>query len=436
LSKEGFIHRIKDRLQNLEPDACQSLNEKKKIILLNIFFNIAGAVLLFFIVINSLNRDYKHLFIDLSVFLLLIFFYFLFKIKKQPAFTSYSFVFLLFVLAFFYVFTGGIENTGLIFIVLLPVPVIMLIGRRRGLLVLAAFFVIITVGLSVFREIQWVAEYPPEFSMRIYICFLIITALGYINESAFEIVYSRLQKTADSLTESRERYKSLSLSREKFLSIISHDLKNQVAAFYSATDILKNNYSDLQDEERLDLIETAWQGSQKNVQLLKDLLKWSMIRSDTFPYNPVNVKIEKIYKDVVELFELEIEKKNISVFLKMKSNSEVFADYDMLSSIMRNLLSNAVKFVGNNGEISIKAEEKGDFMNIEVCDNGPGIDDKTLENLKRSVSASMIGEDNRYGSGIGLMLVREFVECCKGKLSIESQPGRGTCIAFTVPLAE
>ena len=100
---------------------------------------------------------------------------------------------------------------------------------------------------------------------------------------------------------------------------------------------------------------------------------------------------------------------------------------------MRNLVSNAVRYTEKNGEIRIISEEKDDFMDIEVRDNGVGIDPLTLENMRNSVP---VRPGNEEGSGIGLILVREFVECNKGKLTINSQLKKGTRISFTIPLAE
>ena len=429
--------KIKTRIQASGLNDYQSLSEKKKSIFLNVFFWLSGSVLMIFIAINhAFMLDYLHLLIDSSTILILAFLYFLFSVKKRLLLTSNLFVLILCCVSFFYAFSGGVENTGLIAIVLLPVPVIMLMGRKWGLLVLTVVLAIITSGLHFLKELPWIAKYPFSFSTHIYLSFLAITILGYISESVFEMLYSNLQKTADSLRESREKYKLLSINREKFLSIISHDLKDQVIGFSSITDFLRDQYPNLKENERMDIINQLWESSHKNVCLLQDLQKWSTFQDNAFPNNPVNIKLEKIYKEVVELFDFEIEKKHISVFLKIKSNSEVFADYDMLSAIMRNLLSNAIRYVGDNGEIRIKSEEQGDFMKIEVRDNGTGIDKITLERLKKSVSSSVSGIGNDYSPGIGLLLVNEFVECNNGKLSIESQKGKGTRISFTVPLVE
>ena len=431
-----LFDRIKIQLQDPEIDDYKTLNDKKKSILLKIFFFLMGALVLFFIIVSIFKRDYFHIIVDSSVFAVLTLIFLLFRARKHLILSTHFFVLVFCSIALFYVFTGGVNNTGILFIVLLPIPIIMLMGRKPGLIVLSVFFIAILCFSLIPNDFKWIAKYPFDLSLRVYICFVIITVLGYLNESVFNILYSRLQRTADSLLESRENFKSLSVNREKFLSIISHDLKNQIAGFYSATDLLKNHYVEMTEDERMEIVDLLWENSKKNVRLLQDLLKWSMIKNNTFPYNPVNVKLERIYKEVVELFDLEIEKNNISIFLKMKSNSEVYADFDMLSAIMRNLVSNAIKFVGKDGEIRIKSEEMGDYMNVEVRDNGPGIDKQTLEDLKQAIAASTIGLANEHGTGLGLMLVKEFVETNKGKFSIESQKNKGTRVSFTIPLTE
>jgi len=427
---------IKIHLLNPDIDNYKSLNEKKKNILLQIFFFMMGALLAFFIVISIFRNNLLHIAIDTAAFLVLSGFYYIFRARKHLQLNTYFFVFIFCSISLFYVCTGGVDNIGLLFIVLLPIPVILLVGRKPGLVVLSVFFLITLIFNLFLNKPSWLAHYSFNFSLRVYICFVIISFLGYLNELVFDILYSRLQKTADSLFESWKNYKTLSMSREKFLSIISNDLKNQISGFSSMTDQLKEHFSEMEDSERMKVINVLQENSHNNVRLFQDIVKWSTLKSNTFSYTPVNIKLEKVYKNVIELFDFEIEKKNISVFLKMRSNSEVYADYDMLNSIMRNLVSNAVNYVDNNGEIMIKAEEKEDFMVVSVSDNGPGIDPEILDNLKQILKSPVIGPEYNHSGGIGLMLVHEFVESCKGKFSIENQLDKGTCVSFTIPLAE
>jgi len=395
-----------------------------------------GFLLVFFISLSVLGGDIKHILIDSSVFLVLFALYYLFRKEKYKKLVSHSFVIILCASSYFYVLTGGVEDTGLIFIVLLPIPVILLMGRKLGTLVLSVLFLVSIASLLVFKNTEWIAHYMFNFSLRVFVCFIFLSFLTYLNEAVFDIIYSRLKKTTDSLQESREQYKSLSLSREKVFSIIFHDIKDQVASFNSATEILKTKYNELREDERKDIIEMLSESSKRNMRLLKDLLKWSMIKNHSFPFNPVPIKLEKIYREVIELFDMEIDKKNISIFLKMKSNSEVFADYDMLSAVMRNLISNAIKFSKKNGEILIMSEEQNEFMIVKVKDNGKGMDEKTLHDIQHSISTSSIGTENEHGTGIGLLLVKEFIECNKGTMLIESTMNKGTTISFTIPLVE
>ena len=314
--KNNIIKPIKERLQSPDPEGFRSFNEKKKSILLSIFFSMMIVTMIFFISLALFLGDHSYTVIDTSVLAFVIFLYFLFRIKKQLLLTSHIFVYILCSFALFYFITGGVNNTGLIFMVLLPIPVIMLMGRKSGIIVLSGFFIVSLAMLYLFKDASWSAEYRFDYSLRVYISFIIISIFAYLNESVFDILYSRLQNTADSLRESRENYKSLSMNREKFLSIISHDLKNQIAGFYSATDLLKNHYTDMEENERSELIEMLWENSQKNVQLLQDLLKWTMIKNNTFPYNPVPLKLEKVYREVIDLFDLEIQKKKYFSFFE------------------------------------------------------------------------------------------------------------------------
>lgn len=422
-------------LINADLDLYSSLNDKKKSVFLSIFYYLMSVVLVFFIIMSMVRTDYRHALIDSSILTCISAAYFLFRKKKMLAFSSHFFVFCLAAVIVFYSITGGIEHTGLLFSLLMPLPILLLLGRKRGIVILFAFLVVIITCISIGRG-QWAADYSYNYLLRVAICFILISFLAYLNEMVFEQIYLRLQKTAESLEKSREDYKNLSINREKFLSIISHDLKNQLAGFYSASEMLDKNYTELDESGRKDLIHTMADSSEKNMHLLHDLLRWTMIKEDTFPCKPSLVKIEKVYREVLELFESEIEKKKISVFLKVKSNSEVFADYDMLCAIVRNLVSNAVKYTHENGQITIKAKEKGDFMEISVTDNGPGIPAPTLERIQQALSIKPNDILYENSTGIGLLLIKEFVQCNNGKIKIDSSESKGTSVAFSVPLAD
>lgn len=430
-----FFDQFKSWLLRADLDLYNSFNDKKKSVFLTIFFYLMTFVLIFFIIVSLFRHDYRHALIDGLVLICISILFALFRVKKLLLFSSHFFVLCLSAVIYFYTITGGVEHTGLLFSLLMPVPIFLLMGRKSGVWVLSVFFILAVVGILIGRG-NWAADYSYNYLLRVAICFLLISFLAYLNEVVFELIYQRLEQTADSLEKSRENYRMLSISREKFLSIISHDLKNQLAGFYSASEMLKNNYDDFSEIERKDLINIIAETSGKNMRLLQDLLRWSMIKNETFPYNPVSLKIEKIYREVIDLFDVEIERKKIAVFLKAKSNSEVYADYDMLSAIVRNIVSNAIKYTGEKGEITIKAKEKGDFMEITVKDNGPGIAPSILDRIRQSLAAKSNDENNQYGSGIGLILVKEFVRCNKGELKVESEPGIGTSVSFTVPLSE
>ena len=146
--------------------------------------------------------------------------------------------------------------------------------------------------------------------------------------------------------------------------------------------------------------------------------------------------LEKIYREVIELFNPLLEEKGLSIFLKMKSNSELFADYHMASAILRNLVSNAIKFSHPGGEIRISAKEKDDMMAITVSDKGVGMTNEALMRFNSSLSFSNPGTMLEPGTGIGLILTKEFVQKNAGRIFIESKPNKGTKVSFTLPLVD
>lgn len=224
-------------------------------------------------------------------------------------------------------------------------------------------------------------------------------------------------------------------TKVRFFSIIAHDLKNPFNVIIGFSNLLKTNINDF-DKEKIQLFAGRINETSQNAySLLENLLEWSKSQTNSIAYNPVKVKINSIIEENTMLLKNHGIKKNTIISNEINKDYYILADFNMISTVVRNLISNAVKFT-ENGTISISA--KADEKNCEICiaDTGVGISTENVDKLfKIENSISTIGTDGEQGTGIGLILCKEFVTKNGGKIWVESEKEKGSKFFFTVPLA-
>jgi signal transduction histidine kinase len=427
---------IKQLIFSADDYSYQGIEEKKKSILLNLFFNFYFLVIVGFFIFNLLIGNKIFLMVTAAGMALGLFLYYFFKAKGNLYPVAGIFVAMIILLVGFFILTGGVGNTGLIFSLLVPVPVILLLGRKKGLFVLGGFLAINTCIFLFARGSDWFPAYDLRMVIRTAIVFVLIALTAYANEYVFGVLYQGHEKLSASLKVSQQRYKNLAVNREKFVSLVSQSLTDHVSRFVVAATLLNDEYNTLTDSRRKQIIRSLANIARQNQKLIGDLQKWATVRSDTIPFSPKPIKLEKIYREVVDLYNPLIEEKKLSFFLKMKSNSEVFADESMVSAILRGLVSNAIKFSFPGGEVRVSAKEQDDKMVITVSDNGTGMSEEDRIRINASFSFSTEGTLLEPGSGIGLILVKEFLQKHQSDLHVESHKGEGTAVSFSLPLTD
>ena len=433
----SFFSNVFHLVMKADISSYPSMEDKKKSILFHLFFIFYALVISGFIVSNILLADYHFMTANLMALLIGLFlYYYLYLVKKKLNLVASIFILTTTTLVTFFIQTGGIKNTALIYALLLPLPAILLLGKQKGLFTLVAFLLINAAGFFLFQNQPWFPQYNINMLGRTAIVFLLVSLIAYSNEYVFVLLYKRLEKLSESLKISQQGYKNLAINKERFVSMISNNLSDHIGSFAAIANLLKEDYYKLTDQQRIELIHNMANVSQQNFKLLQDLMKWSTVQNELVPFSPQPIKIEKIYREVTELFVPLIEEKKLSFFLKIKSNSEVFADEGMVSAILRNLVSNAIKFTNPGGEIRISAEEKNDQMYITVSDNGIGMSLETLMRINAHIPFSAEGAIPEASAGIGLILANEFVRKNRGRIHIESETGKGTHVSFTLPLSE
>jgi len=236
------------------------------------------------------------------------------------------------------------------------------------------------------------------------------------------------------LKEIEEQLKQANATKDKFISILSHDLRNSFNALLGFSDILLHNFKELDEQEIAEQIRYIHTVSEKSHNLLEDILSWAKIRSNKIPFHPEKIPPCQTCKEIVEFFISNATAKNITIVSEVSGETKVYADGNMLRTILRNLISNAIKFTPQNGTINITSEELGSDVLIAVSDNGIGISGENISNLwDISVAHNNNGMDTEQRSGYGLVLCKEFVERHGGKIWVESTPGKGSEFKFTLP---
>jgi PAS domain S-box-containing protein len=245
----------------------------------------------------------------------------------------------------------------------------------------------------------------------------------------------KIKEAEMALKKSEKKLLRLNADKDRFISILSHDLKGPFTVLMGLSDLLVENirvYSIDKTEELLNHLKNA---SKSTFALLEDLLEWANSQSGKMIYNPQILDFSNICKNILESLNMNAEAKGITIKISTIDNIFVFADFNMLKTVMRNLVLNAIKFTNRGGTIIINAEENSENVTISVSDNGIGITPDRLSKLFNiSYRQSTRGTEKEGGTGMGLILCKEFVEYHCGKIWVESEVGRGSDFKFTLPV--
>ncbi len=245
-----------------------------------------------------------------------------------------------------------------------------------------------------------------------------------------------LNDISDQILEKAMELQQSNESKDKFLSIISHDLKNPISAITGLSDLLLDESLELPEEEKAKYIRYINEGCLSTDHLLENLMKWVRSQTGKMEMKPILFDLADPVKDAVSLVNNAAFRKNISVYAEVPKGTMVFADLEMVSTCIVNLLSNAVKFTKLNGQVNLYTEPNGNFTKIVVKDNGIGISSEQKSNLFRlDTKSGTPGTANEKGTGLGLMLVKEFIEKNKGKIDVQSEQGKGSTFTLSIPKA-
>jgi PAS domain S-box-containing protein len=253
-----------------------------------------------------------------------------------------------------------------------------------------------------------------------------------------------IQQQSEELTAQTENLRKVNIelerlnkTKDKFFSIIAHDLKNPFHAIIGFSELLRKDFHSMDNQQKIGLLELINVSSQSAYSLLENLLQWARSQTDKIRFTPENMDVSDIVKSTVDLHRISAEKKNIKIKSHVGDKHIVYADKNMITTVIRNLLSNAIKFTRSNGKIEISCNDSDKDIEITISDNGIGISKDNLDNLFRiDAYYSTTGTLGESGTGLGLIICKEFIEKNGGKIKVVSEEGKGSAFSFNLPASK
>lgn len=239
------------------------------------------------------------------------------------------------------------------------------------------------------------------------------------------------------LRKSESQLKELNATKDKFFNIVAHDLKNPFTSLLGSSELLFRNIDQMDNDKIKTLASILNDASKSGYAILQNLLDWSRSQTGMLKFSPERINLNNLIKENISNLQLLAANKNINLFSEAEDGLNIYADKNMINTVLRNLLSNAIKFTREYGKVAVCAKINSDEVIISVKDTGIGISQENIEKLFRiDTKFSMPGTNNEQGTGLGLKLSKEFVEKQKGKIWVESIENKGSEFKFSIPVIE
>ena len=255
------------------------------------------------------------------------------------------------------------------------------------------------------------------------------------SKEIIELNLSQKNELIEKLANSETMLKAINAEKDKFFSIIAHDLRSPLYGFLGLTQIMSENLYDLTIKDLQEYSSTLQQSASHLFKLLENLLEWTKLQRGLIKYSPIIINLPQIIKQNIDINKQRIDAKELTIESFSPENLLAFADKSMLDGVLRNLISNAIKFTPKGGKIVIDVKANA-HNEVEVCvkDNGIGMSSNVIDKLfKLDEKVSTPGTEGEPSTGLGLIICKEFIESNKGKLRVESVENEGSTFAFTLP---
>lgn len=306
-------------------------------------------------------------------------------------------------------------------------------------------------NLEILHETREVAEENNDLKLKlnnknliisafVLILFLIslLVLLVFIKRNQLTQLNKLLNQKNDEISSQHDNLLELNQTKDKFFSIIAHDLRGPIGNTSALLAVLTMNESEYTKQELLENLILISDSSNATFKLLENLLTWARDQKGEIVFNPLKNDLFKLVQSNIELFTSLAQNKKITIVNSLDAGLIFDFDHEMINAVIRNLINNAIKFTNENGQINIIAHLIGDEIEITVHDNGIGMESEYakklfIRNLDRKIKQGIKGES---GTGLGLILCKEFIERHHGKIWVESEPGKGSAFKFTLPVSQ
>jgi signal transduction histidine kinase len=244
-----------------------------------------------------------------------------------------------------------------------------------------------------------------------------------------------LESKNHELLETNNMLEDSNNSKDKIFSILAHDLKNSVGGVKNMTTVLFDNYDSFLEEDKKEFLEIMKKSSIKLYNLLENLLTWSRSQRGVIVFTPALNDLYELIEDCIQMLLQQAEKKNIRIYGNVRKNTFAYFDLNMIDAVLRNILSNAIKFTNSEGTVIVSCQKITNEYLLSVRDNGIGMPTSVSDDLfDFTKQMSRIGTQGEEGSGLGLVICKDFIEKNGGRIWLESKPGLGTTFYFTIPV--
>jgi signal transduction histidine kinase len=236
------------------------------------------------------------------------------------------------------------------------------------------------------------------------------------------------------LLESEKNLRELNTTKDKLFSIIGHDLRNPLNALLGFSELISGNTMDYSLEEIQKYNKIINESARNIHQLIENLLEWSRTQSGNIDFNPGMLNLSEITHEIQGVFSITARKKGITIHNNIQPSLQVYADKNLLSTILRNLINNALKFTYNGGHITLEADHTDGEVRIAVSDTGTGMTPEEVNQLFRlDANSIQAGTSEEKGTGLGLIICKEFIEMHNGEIWVETEPEKGSTFYFSLP---
>ena len=283
-----------------------------------------------------------------------------------------------------------------------------------------------------------ISKHKTQRNLLIMILLIILISLVIITNHSRQRAraYRKLEEADKVIKQQRDELEIMNRTRDRFFSLISHDLKNAFSSLKIGSSLLQK--ADEMDKPEIMMIAEEFSASVDNLNnTLENLLEWARIQIGRIHHEPVRIDLGRMIREAVEIQKGRISQKELHLSIAVDDETYIMADENMIFSVLHNLIANAVKFTEQGGKIEISARAEAEMIKIIVADNGIGIPADKIESLfKVDAIFSTPGTATEKGTGLGLVLCHEFIVKNGGRINIESEENSGTIVTLTLPRSE